>query len=286
MKLSHIILYVNDKSISDDIKIFCANVTMGGGCNDINCLHNIEKINDFLPQKDETFMLSDDEEAIRAAESVGIGSAAILSDAAADCGFAGVLYCIEDIAAMDYRAIERMYMRYKHIPWTIAVTDRLIIREQTPEDIDALYEIYSDPSTYEYTDNLYEDRDREEAFMRDYIVNQYRLYEYGIWALESKSDGRLIGRAGISDREGLNEPEIGYVIAAECRRQGYATEALNAIADYAVNELGMTKLCALTRPENEASIGLLKKMGYEKCGEFEIDNIAHDKYVLDIDVRL
>ena len=286
MKLSHIILYVNDKSISDDIKIFCANVTMGNPECTVNSLHNITEIINYRAKCEETFMLSDDEEAIRAAGTYKIGAAAILSEYAADSDFTGVLYCIEDIAAMDYGMIERMYRRYKHIPWTIAVTDRLVVREQTLDDIDDLYEIYSDPSTYKYTDNLYEDRDKEAAFMRDYIENQYNLYEYGIWAVERRSDGKLIGRAGISDREGVSEPEIGYVIAAGCRRQGYAREALEAIIRYASEELGMDRLAAYTMADNDASAGILKKLGFAKSGEHEISGRMHDKYVLDICGRI
>ena len=105
-------------------------------------------------------------------------------------------------------------------------------------------------------------------------------------AVERRSDGKLIGRAGISDREGVSEPEIGYVIAAGCRRQGYAREALEAIIRYASEELGMDRLAAYTMADNDASVGILKKLGFAKSGEHEISGRMHDKYVLDICGRI
>ena len=53
----------------------------------------------------------------------------------------------------------------------------------TTEDLDILYEIYSYPEITRYMEDLYEDREEEEEFTRNYIKCMYHFYGYGIWAM-------------------------------------------------------------------------------------------------------
>lgn len=196
--------------------------------------------------------------------------------------YKNALYVMEIAPDIDIRNIIRIYQRCKNIPWTVCETDRLIIREQTVNDIDDLYDIYEDPEILKYTEGLYEDRDEEIEYMKEYIDKQYRFFEYGVWALVNKEDGKLIGRAGISNREGYDIPEIGFVIGKEYRRKGYAKEALSVILTYASKELMMTKMQAFTLPNNKASIELLKTLGFEKSGEDVISGKVHDRYYVNM----
>ena len=160
------------------------------------------------------------------------------------------------------------------IPWDILETERLKVRETTVADIDRFYEIYSDPSTTMYTEPLFEDKDEEIKYTRNYIETIYGFYGYGIWTVIEKETGRVIGRAGVTDREGFDIPEIGFIIAPESRRKGYALEVCNAILDHAKTELGFTKIQALVKPQNTISIDLLKKLG------FEITHKLHQDYLI------
>lgn len=54
------------------------------------------------------------------------------------------------------------------IPWEILTTERCLIRETGAEDLDALYEIYADTSVTKYTEGLYPERAKEEAYLKDY----------------------------------------------------------------------------------------------------------------------
>jgi len=160
----------------------------------------------------------------------------------------------------------------------------MIIREQTVGDADALYEIYSDPEVKRFTEDLYEDRDREIQYLKDYINNQYRFCEYGVWALVDKGTGTLIGRAGISNRADYDEAELGYVIRKEYRKKGYATEACRAILQCADAELGLQKINAFTLKENTAGIALLHKLGFSNCGTGIIDGKEHEMYTIGFDL--
>ena len=66
-----------------------------------------------------------------------------------------------EIEALYY---ERVWMRFNDIPWTIAVTDRLIIRETVESDVEDFYRIYKDPRMTRYTEKLYENIEEERKY--------------------------------------------------------------------------------------------------------------------------
>ena len=85
-----------------------------------------------------------------------------------------------------------------------------------------MYEIYNNPEAVEYVDCPKENVDEETEYMRLYINYQYRFFEFGIWVVEEKESGKVIGRAGIETRDDLDGIEVGYIIGKEYRRKGYA----------------------------------------------------------------
>lgn len=272
-KLSHIIIIVDKTIEKQDVCAFCTNVnksfpeirfTYHSYDNQItDDIYNLFK-NISEPAK-ELFVITDSQELINYANNNKMASAGLYTPDNKKAGLSGVLYCIEDLEYMDFDRILKMWQRYYNIPWLIMETERLIIREQTTRDIDALYEIYSDPEISRYTENLYSDKDEEYSYMVDYINNQYRYHEYGIWALVDKTTGKLIGRAGLSLRPGCDDPELGFVIGKDYQKKGYCYEACKAIIEYAFEELCADRVVSLTDKRNKASIGLLKKLGFTCC---------------------
>lgn len=293
-KLSQIILYVDEMVPEENVWSFRTNIINSSpdiwftyyryyidDAENYNTKDNYERL--FRYPKEEVFVITDSADFSRYLEKKGVGFTAYKWNET-EKQFAYSLYCIDEIEDVEYVAIERMWQREQGIPWSICETDRLIIREQTVEDIDALYELYNDPDVRKFTEDLYEDRDQEIQYLKDYINNQYRFCEYGVWAVIEKQSGRLIGRIGISNRAEYDDAEIGYVIRRDCRRKGYATEACSAIIRYAQKELGMKKINAFTLKENAAGIALLDKLGFLKVGVGEIDGKEHELYRISFDL--
>lgn len=189
--------------------------------------------------------------------------------------FLGARYAVEDFEELDDRFLERAYRRLKGLPWEILRTDRCMIRETTVEDVDSFYRIYEDSSITEYMEPLFEDRDEETAYIKDYIEKVYAFYDYGMWTILEKASGQVIGRAGISLREGYDLPELGFVIGAPWQGRGYAFEVCAAILKYAREELKMERMQALVQPGNEKSLGLCGKLGFVCSGETELDGERH-----------
>ncbi len=178
--------------------------------------------------------------------------------------FAGIKYAIESFDGIDITYLERICRRYAGKPWEILQTKRCIVRETTVEDVDAFYKIYAEPSITAHMEGLFEDREKEIAYVKNYIKNIYHFYEYGLWTVLEKESGNVIGRAGISWREETQTVEIGYVIAVPYQQKGYAYEVCDAISNYAKEELELEELYAYIKEENEASIRLCKKLGFQK----------------------
>jgi RimJ/RimL family protein N-acetyltransferase len=78
---------------------------------------------------------------------------------------------------------------------------------------------------------------------------------------------RVIGTAGFHappDEEG--RVEIGYRVDPAYRRQGYAIEAVRGLFDWAAAQ-GVHRFIASISPDNEASLSLAWKLGFQQVGE-------------------
>ena len=75
-------------------------------------------------------------------------------------------------------------------------TERLLLREYTPEDFDTLYEILSDPETMRHYPAPF-DAERTKRWI-DWNLENYEKYGFGLWAVVLKETGEFIGDCGIT----------------------------------------------------------------------------------------
>ncbi len=163
--------------------------------------------------------------------------------------------------------IEKMYQRKNEIPWTILETPRTIIREISLSDIDELFELYKDPDIIRFIPPLLPTQEEELDFQREYIKKMYGFFGYGFWNVLDRENNKLIGRAGLSNREGFDDLELGYLFSKPYRGKGIAQEVCTAIIDYAKNILGAETLNAFIQPGNIPSRRLAEDRGVMETGE-------------------
>ena len=216
------------------------------------------------------FCITDIPKLCRLAATEQIPSLLFLHEGNQNAPMQQIPYAVMDFEGIDYAYLCDIYKRFFHIPWTILETERCVLREMTPEDLDALYEVYADPEISRYTEALYEDREQELAYMKDYIEHVYRFCGLGIWVIVEKQINRLIGRAGLAFRDGYDTPEIGFIIGKEYQRRGYAYEVCRAILKYC-KSLDMKTIRVIYQKENRASEELCKKLGFVITGAFSED---------------
>jgi RimJ/RimL family protein N-acetyltransferase len=149
-------------------------------------------------------------------------------------------------------------------------TDRLVLRPFRDDDLDAYAEICADPEVMRYLGDG-KPLSRAEAWRQmAFIVGHWQLKGFGLWAVEEKASGALIGRAGLLHPEGWPGFELGWTLGRQWWGKGYATEAARMALRYAFEELDRDHVISLIRPENHPSIRVAERLGERLEGEVEL----------------
>jgi RimJ/RimL family protein N-acetyltransferase len=151
----------------------------------------------------------------------------------------------------------------------ILETPRLILREYTQADYDALSAILTDPETMQYYPRPYDAAGVQRWL--DWSFDNYRKYGFGLWAAVRKGDGAMIGDCGVTMQkiDGESLPEIGYHINKRCWRQGYATEAARAVRNWAFTHTDFDALYSYMNARNLPSRATAAANGMRLIKEFE-----------------
>ena len=161
---------------------------------------------------------------------------------------------------------------------TILQTPRLLLREFTLEDADALALVVSDPETMRYYPAPYDRAGVEQWIERN--RQRYRDDGVGLWAMELTQTGEMIGDCGIILQQVEGEPlyEIGYHLRRDFWGQGLATEAAIACRDWAFAHLKTDRLISLIRPENLPSRRVAERNGMTIWKEVNWRGLPHYVY--------
>jgi RimJ/RimL family protein N-acetyltransferase len=155
-------------------------------------------------------------------------------------------------------------------------TKRLILREMTDDDFDALYRILADSDIMQHYPYTF-----DEARVRNWIVRnreRYRIFGFGLWAVCLKETGEMIGDCGLTMQliGGQIKPEIGYHIRADHQRKGYATEAAIAVRDWTFRNTPFNMVYSYMKHTNEPSARTAMAYGCKQVDEFadEVNGIT------------
>ncbi len=141
-------------------------------------------------------------------------------------------------------------------------TARLVLREHTEDDAEAVLRLGSDPVVNRYTgDPLIGSVEEARALLRNRSIADYAKYGYGRWACVLEATGELIGFAGLKYLEEMGEVDLGYRLLPGHWGGGLATEAGQACVAHGLEVLGLTRIIGLVHPDNVASVRVLEKCG-------------------------
>jgi len=93
------------------------------------------------------------------------------------------------------------------------------------------------------------------------ILGHWTLRGFGLWAVEDRGSGRLLGRIGCQEPEGFPAFEIGYVLARQAWGNGYAREGAAAALQFARQSLRRRDIASIIRPANTGSIRVAVALG-------------------------
>ena len=147
---------------------------------------------------------------------------------------------------------------------TILETDRLQLRMLSVADAEFILRLLNEPS---FIQNIGDRGVRTIDDARAYILKgpiaSYEKFGFGLWMVETRSEAVPIGICGLLKRDVFEDVDIGYALLPEFWSQGYALESASAVMSYASAKLGLKRVVAVTNSDNQSSIRLLEKMGFQ-----------------------
>jgi RimJ/RimL family protein N-acetyltransferase len=94
------------------------------------------------------------------------------------------------------------------------------------------------------------------------------LGAFGTYQMVRRADDRVIGDVGfMGPPDATGAVSVGCAITEDARGQGYATEALSTLLEWARRQSGLTCVLADTTRSNVASRRLLERVGLHRVGE-------------------
>ena len=145
-------------------------------------------------------------------------------------------------------------------------TPRLYLDLLSPQDADRLFTYRSLPEVYTFQSWQPGNNSEVLHFIQRYSgsieIARDEWKQLGIYLRDTQ---RLIGDCGfILFQE--TQAEIGYTIAPDSQRQGYGSEAAGGLVGFLFGALGLHRVIARVDPQNQASIKLLRGLGFRQEG--------------------
>jgi RimJ/RimL family protein N-acetyltransferase len=136
-----------------------------------------------------------------------------------------------------------------------------------PEALDAFYALVRDAYIRRYLmDGHVFPRQWSEARIRDSEA-LFRRRGIGLWLAREAAGDALVGFCGFLEFPALHpEPELVYALLERYAGRGYATEMARAAIAHARTEGAMTSVVTSVDEVNAASLRVLSKLGFERCG--------------------
>jgi RimJ/RimL family protein N-acetyltransferase len=159
-------------------------------------------------------------------------------------------------------------------------TERLRLRMFRTADFEAYAAICADPDVMRYLGDG-KPLSKADAWRQiAMILGHWSLRGYGLWAVEERATGALVGRIGLFEPEGWPGFELGWMLRRASWGQGYAIEGARRALAHAFTEMGRDHLISLIRPANQPSIRVAEKLG--ETLEGRTDLFGHDVLVYGI----
>jgi RimJ/RimL family protein N-acetyltransferase len=149
------------------------------------------------------------------------------------------------------------------------VTDRLVLRDVMPDDLDGIHRYASDPEVTAHM--FYGPREQEEtrAYVDGVIASQRdvprRRWEL---AVVERRSGEVVGGCDLT-MANAQESDLGYVLAREAWGQGFATELVTALVHAGFAELGLKRIFATCEITHARSQRVLEKSGLRRVRPLE-----------------
>jgi ribosomal-protein-alanine N-acetyltransferase len=158
-------------------------------------------------------------------------------------------------------------------------TDRLFLKNISSDDRDFMFTIFSNDTINRY---LFDEEPLTDIQDADEIINFYTQPEPRIqhrWVIVRKTDNSKLGTCGFHAWDKSNAYcEIGYELYPDYWGNGYMSEAMGKILEFARFEMKVKNINACIYIDNDNSIKLAEKFGFVFKGQMKDYNFRGQKY--------
>lgn len=167
-----------------------------------------------------------------------------------------------------------------------AETERFILREILPTDIDGMFTLDNDPEVHKFLGCKTIATRAQALEVISFIRQQYVSKGIGRWAIIDKKNGEFIGWTGLKfvtelTNKHKNYYDLGYRLIKKYWGKGIATETAIASLQYSFDRLNANVVYAMADVENISSNKILKKLGFSHIENFDLDGVDHNWYTID-----
>src|SRR6204780_3521073 len=142
-------------------------------------------------------------------------------------------------------------------------TARLSLRHFDRADAPFIFELLNEPSWLQHIgDKGIKTLSDAERYIQDGPATMYARLGFGLYLVELTGSSESVGMCGLIKRDTLEDVDLGFAFLSRFWGNGYAYESAAAVMSYAKIRLGINRIAAITTPDNQASIKLLRKLGF------------------------
>lgn len=169
---------------------------------------------------------------------------------------------------------------FSFLPFLNLESERLLLRQITPDDVNEIFALRSNPETMKYIPRPLATT-KDDAMGHIKMIQDKIVSNEGInWAITEKGNPKMIGIIGhYRIRWEHFRSEIGYMLLPEYQGKGIITEAIQLMVNYGFNEMNMHSLEAIIDPENTASARVLEKNNFVKEAHFKENEFYDGKFL-------
>jgi len=158
-------------------------------------------------------------------------------------------------------------------------TDRLFLKNISPEDNEFIYTLFSNNQVNKYLFDAEPLADIQEANEIIGFYTQEEPREQHRWVLVRKSDGIKLGTCGFHCWDKSKSCcDVGYDLHPDFWGMGYMSEAIQKILEFAQNDMKINHINACIYVDNEKSIKLIEKFGFTHKGIMKDEIFRGEKY--------
>lgn len=159
-------------------------------------------------------------------------------------------------------------------------TERLILRQVKESDAQIMFDYRNNELCSRYQRGQSKKLDEIMALIERHHSSQLTDTTNCLIAVARKDTDEMVGEIVVMPNDGCFS--LGYTFSYRHHRKGYAFEALSKLIDTLHAQFSDMEFICFVEPENVASIGLLKKLGYTDYGYVEkITSNVYGKWVSD-----